>query len=93
MKKATSAVIGVVLLAANTASNAAVQSGNKDECLLYGKNCLSESIKYSIPEKITKLQIEIARGEKVYSAGELLQLNYKLKDVEAVLRSLNKGGK
>lgn len=93
MKKTLSAIVAAVLLTSSTVSNATVKSGSKDECLLYGKNCMVENSKYSIPEKIIKLQIEIARGENVYSAGELVQLNYKLKDAEAILRSLNKGGK
>lgn len=60
----------------------------KDECLLVSKNCKNTAL--SIQEKIKKLQGEIKKGKKVYSAEELKKLEDKLKDTENTLDILLK---
>jgi lipid II:glycine glycyltransferase (peptidoglycan interpeptide bridge formation enzyme) len=62
----------------------------KDECLLASMNCNNEVD--SIQQKIQKLSREIQKGEKVYSAEELTKLMHKLKEVNALLENLEKGG-
>lgn len=58
----------------------------KDQCLLASKNCATEVD--SIQKKIKKLQAEIKKGTKVYSADEIKKLNDKLKEAEAILDNL-----
>lgn len=60
----------------------------KDECLLASKDCKGATD--SIQEKIQKLQAEIKKGNKVYSAEELRKLNSKLKEANDMLDSLLK---
>ena len=55
----------------------------KDQCLLASKNCVTEVD--SIQKKIKKLNTEIKKGTKVYSAEELKKLNEKLKETEKFL--------
>lgn len=52
----------------------------KDECLLVSKNCQNATL--SIQEKMKKLQSEINKGDKVYTAEEIKKLENKLKDTE-----------
>lgn len=60
----------------------------KDECLLVSKNCKNTAL--SIQEKVKKLQGEIKKGKKVYTAEELKKLEDKLKDAENTLDQLLK---
>lgn len=60
----------------------------KDECLLVSKNCKNTAL--SIQEKVKKLQGEIKKGKKVYTAEELKKLEDKLKDAENTLDILLK---
>jgi len=62
----------------------------KDQCLLASKNCAAEAD--SIQKKIKKLQSEIKKGTKVYSADEIKKLNEKLQETEALLDNILKGG-
>ncbi|GFO62808.1 hypothetical protein M1B72_19575 [Geomonas paludis] len=64
--------------------------GTKDECLLISKNCKNEVD--SIQQKIAKLQGEINKGGKVYTADELKKLHDKLKEANDILDELNKPG-
>jgi len=65
-------------------------NGQKDECLLVAKNC-PDSVD-SIQQRIEKLQMEIKRGEAVYTPEELGILNQKLEDANRLLEGLNRGG-
>lgn len=58
----------------------------KDECLLISKDCQGASS--SIQEKIKKLNTEIEKGKKVYTAEELKALENKLKEAEKLLDQL-----
>ena len=58
----------------------------KDECLLASKGCKSEVD--TIQKKIAKLNAEIKKGKKVYSADELKKLNAKLKEAETMLDNM-----
>ena len=66
-------------------------AGNKDECLLASKNCMNEVD--SIQQRMKKLNAEIKKGKKVYSAEELKKLEQKLKEADEILKSLEKPGK
>ena len=71
------------------AEDKGMTTAEKDECLLVSKNCQNASL--SIQEKIKKLQAEIQKGTKVYSAAELKKLDDKLKDAEKTLDYLLEG--
>ena len=60
----------------------------KDQCLLASKGCATEVD--SIQKKIKKLNTEIGKGKKVYSADELKKLNAKLKEAEDMLDNMMK---
>ena len=60
----------------------------KDECLLASKGCAAETD--TIQKKIKKLDAEIKKGAKVYSADEIKKLKEKLKEAEAILDNLLK---
>lgn len=61
----------------------------KDQCLLASKNCGHEVD--TIQKKIKRLDAEIKKGKKVYSADEIKKLNIKLKEAEAILDTLLTG--
>ena len=60
----------------------------KDQCLLASKECKGEVD--SINKKIKKLDAEIKKGKKVYSAEELKALEKKLEEANALLDNLLK---
>ena len=72
-------------------SSMPVFATEKDECLLASMNCKTEVD--SIQQKIKKLNTEIKKGKKVYTADELKMLNAKLKEVNAMLDDLMRPGK
>ena len=85
----TASVIAVVLIAAQAFAIATAEG--KNDCLLYGKNCPNEFD--GIEERIAKLNIEIAKGEKVYTPNELKKLQRMLNDDNKTMRILNKPGR
>ena len=46
----------------------------------------------SIQQKLKKINTEIKKGKKVYSAEELKKLDQKLKEANEILNSLEKPG-
>ena len=60
----------------------------KDQCLLASKECKTEVD--SIQQKIKKLNSEIKKGNKAYSADEIKKLNAKLKEAEDMLDNMMK---
>lgn len=92
MKKILIAMLTAAALSATTMAFAADApvAGSKDECLLASKNCMHEVD--SIQQKIKKIDAEIKKGEKVYSAEELKKLEQKLKEVNEILKNLDKPG-
>ena len=62
----------------------------KDQCLLASKNCATEVD--TLQKKIKKLNAEIKKGKKVYSADEIKKLQQKLDEANALLDDILKGG-
>ena len=62
----------------------------KDECLLASKNCVSQVD--DIYKRMHKLDKEIKKGKKVYSAEELKKLQDKLKETSDLLKTIEQGG-
>lgn len=69
----------------------ATEKMEKDECLTMSMNCKAEVD--DIQKKVKKLNAEIKKGSKVYTAEELKALNNKLKEINAMIDSMNKPGK
>lgn len=89
MKKIAVLMIAVFSMAAAVPAFAAeMTKEQKDQCLLASKGCAGEAD--SIQKKIKKLQTEIKKGTKVYSADEIKKLNAKLKEAEDMLDNLMK---
>ncbi|GAM07766.1 hypothetical protein OR1_00035 [Geobacter sp. OR-1] len=89
MKKAMVLLLSAMMISATVPVFAAEQAkGDKNECLLISKECKTEVD--SIQQKIKKLQAEIKKGKKVYSADELKKLDQKLKDADDMLDSMMK---
>lgn len=62
----------------------------KDECLLSSKDCMNATL--SIQQKLKKLDKEIKKGNKTYSADEIKKLEQQLKDTEKQLDQILMGG-
>ena len=91
MKKVAVVMLAVFSMAVAAPVFAAeMTKDQKDQCLLASKNCAAEAD--TIQKKIKKLQAEIKKGTKVYSADEIKKLNEKLKDTEDFLDTIMKGG-
>lgn len=80
-----------VIAALVVSSSVPVFASDKNECLLASKNCKTEVD--SLQQKMKKLDGEIKKGKKVYSAEELKKLNDKLKEANVMLDELLKPGK
>ncbi len=91
MKKVLIAVLPAFALPATTAAFAAdVNRAEKNECLLATKGCKDQVD--SIQQRIKKLNTEIKKGKKVYSAEDLKKLQQKLKEADDILKDLEKPG-
>jgi len=91
MKKlALMLMTAVALSAAAPAMAQEMTKEEKDLCLLASKNCKTEVD--SLQQKMKKLQVEIRKGKKVYSAEELKKLEQKLKEANDMLDALMKQG-
>jgi len=92
MKKVLIAVLTAFALSATTMAFAAdaPQASTKDECLLASKGCMNEVD--SIHQRMKKINTEIKKGKKVYSAEELKKLEQKLKEANEILKNLEKPG-
>jgi len=91
MKKIAVMMIAVFGMAVAVPAFAAeMTKEQKDQCLLASKGCANEAD--TIQKKIKKLQTEIKKGTKVYSADEIKKLDSKLKEAEEILDNLLKGG-
>ena len=93
MKKILITMLTVAALSATSMAFAADApvAGSKDECLLASKHCMNEVD--SIQQRMKKINSEIKKGKKVYSAEELKKLEQKLKEADEILKSLEKPGK
>ncbi|AJE04485.1 hypothetical protein [Geobacter pickeringii] len=91
MKKIALAVMAAVMMSATVPALAAeMTKEEKDQCLLASKNCATEVD--SIQKKIKKLNAEIKKGKKVYSADEIKKLQQKLDEANKMLDDLLKAG-
>jgi peptidoglycan hydrolase CwlO-like protein len=89
MKKVAVMVLAAFMMTAAVPAFAAeMTKEEKDQCLLASKDCKNEVD--SIQKKIAKLNKEVKKGTKVYSADEIKKLNDKLKEAEALLDNLMK---
>ena len=87
MKRIAILIMAVFMMSASIPVLAAdMTKEQKDQCLLASKGCQNETD--SIQQKIKKLNTEIKKGKKVYSAEEIKNLNAKLKEAEAMLDNL-----
>lgn len=91
MKKIAISICAVAVALVTIPVFASVPPEGKDDCLLYGKNCLNGLD--SLPERIAKLNKEIAKGEKIYTSEELNKLKRKLKEDNETMRVLQKPGR
>ena len=81
MKKVAVLILAAFSMAVSAPAFAAeMNKEQKDQCILASKSCVTEVD--SIQKKIKKLNTEIKKGTKVYSAEELKKLNEKLKEAE-----------
>jgi len=92
MKKVLITVLTAFALSATSMAFAAdaPQASTKDECLLASKGCMNKVD--SIQQKLKKLNAEIKKGKRVYSAEEIKKLQLKLKEANDILKSLEKPG-
>jgi septal ring factor EnvC (AmiA/AmiB activator) len=86
MKKTGLFLLAVLVMS----SSVPVFAGEKNDCVLASKGCSDEVD--SIQQKVKRLNHEIDKGTRVYTAAELKKLNDKLKDVNAMLDDLEKPG-
>lgn len=86
MKKRIISICAVAVVFVAVPVFASVQTDGKNDCLVYGKNC--PNVVDSLPERITRLETEIAKGEKVYTAAELKRLESKLEEDNESMRIL-----
>ena len=90
MKKIALVFIAGLMLTTAIPAMAEMTREEKDQCLLASKNCMHEVD--SIQQKMKKINAEIKKGTKVYSAEELKKLEQKLKEANEILKSLDKPG-
>ncbi len=83
MKKIAILLLAAFLTTASLPVFAEEVKSSKDECLLASKNCKNEAD--SIQQKIKKLNAEIKKGKKAYSADEIKKLETKLKEANDIL--------
>jgi peptidoglycan hydrolase CwlO-like protein len=86
MRKIAVILLASFAMAATVPAFAQMTKEEKDQCLLASKNCANEVD--SLQKKIRKLQAEVKKGKKVYSADELKKLNDKLKEAEDMVDKL-----
>jgi uncharacterized protein YlxW (UPF0749 family) len=91
MKKLVLIVAALFTMAVAGPAFAEMTKEAKDECLLASKDCANETS--SIQQKIKKLNAEIKKGTKVYSAEDIKKLNAKLKEAEDFLDTIIKPSK
>ena len=94
MKKILIAVLTTFALSATSMAFAEEvhehKAVEKNECLLAAKGCKDEVD--SIQQKVKKINREIKKGTKVYSAEELKKLQQKLQEANEIINNLEKSG-
>ncbi|WP_298437214.1 hypothetical protein [Geobacter sp.] len=89
MKKVAVLIMAAFMMSATVPALAQMTKEEKDMCLLASRNCAMEVD--TIQKKIKKLQAEIKKGKKVYSAEELKKLEQKLKEAHELLNKIETG--
>ena len=91
MKKTAVMILAALAFSATIPAFAQMTKEEKDQCLLASKNCATEV--NSIQTKIKRLNAEIKKGAKVYTADEIKKLQDKLQEANDLLDvMLNKKG-
>ena len=93
MNKVLIAVLTAVALFATSmayAADATPKAAAKDECLLASRGCKDQVD--SIQQRIKRINTEIKKGKKVYSAEDLKKLQQKLNEADEILKVLEKPG-
>jgi len=90
MRKAILLLAAAILITTSGPALAEVTDSQKNECLLASKNC-TEQVD-DIYKRMRRLDKEIKKGTKVYSAEELKRLQQKLTETQKLLRSMEKPG-
>lgn len=91
MKKIVALLTAGLLLATVLPVGAETAKTGKDECLLASKSCMHEVD--TLQKQVKKLQAEVKKGTKTYTAEELQTLENKLKEVNEYIKSMNRPGK
>ncbi|RNC72271.1 MAG: hypothetical protein ED859_02755 [Desulfuromonadales bacterium] len=90
MKKMAVMIMAALMMSATVPALAAdMTKEEKDQCLLASKNCAAEVD--SIQKKIKKLNAEIKKGKKAYSAEEIKKLEQKLDEADKMLDQILSG--
>lgn len=91
MKKMAVMVMAAFMMSATVPALAAeMTKEEKDMCLLASKSCATEVD--TLQKKVKKLNAEIKKGKKVYSAEEIKKLQQKLDEANDLLDTILKGG-
>ena len=86
MKKTVLTLIAALALGTCIQATAGTAKDEKDQCLLSSKNCVTQVD--TIQKRMKKLDAEIKKGKKVYTAQELAKLDSKLKEADTILKEL-----
>ena len=87
MKRILALCVAATLVASPVlAAHHEMTKEQKDQCLLASKDCRGEVD--SLQKKMKKLDGEIKKGKKVYSAEELKKLEMKLEEANKMLDTL-----
>ncbi len=84
-----SAVMVLVAAGVPTIAVAAGGAEGKDLCLLASIDCPATAD--SILERIERLKAEVGKGTTVYTRDELVRLQWKLRDAEQLIETIQYG--
>lgn len=90
MKKLALMLTAAIFMLSTLPAFAQMTKAEKDECLLASKNCVGQVD--DIYKRIHKLDKEIKKGKRVYTAAELKKLQDKLNETSEILRVIEEGG-
>lgn len=90
MKKLALMFTAAIFMLSTLPAFAQMTKAEKDECLLASKNCVGQVD--DIYKRIHKLDKEIKKGKRVYTAAELKKLQDKLNETSEILRVIEEGG-
>lgn len=88
MKKTALLLLAALMMSTAVPAMAQMTKEEKDMCLLATKNCLNQAD--SLQQRIRRIQGEIKKGKKVYSAEELKTLEQKLQEANDILKKIEK---